>query len=168
MTTFWKSLSDWITTDYIRPTRILVVEDDDTIQFLMNHVLENFMTDIQPAHTVREAVGKLRESSYDLVMLDLLLPDSGNVLDVARIISNNHPRTAVVVISGYLDDELTAELRSMFDADRIAFRPKPFVLSVGSMIEIFNQLEVKWRRLDNKSKVVEASPICRPCLVKFL
>jgi DNA-binding response OmpR family regulator len=54
---------------------ILVVDDDKTILRMFKHILQKNDYEIDTAETGKEAMAKVGNRQYDLVMLDLWLPD---------------------------------------------------------------------------------------------
>ena len=62
---------------------ILVVDDDDALRFLLVDYLTSHGLSVMGVGTAAEADKAVSKSSYDLVLLDLSLPD-GDGLDLAR------------------------------------------------------------------------------------
>jgi two-component system OmpR family response regulator len=58
-----------------RATRILVVDDEDNITFLLDATLRHFGYDVRVARTGRDALAGVAEFDPDLVLLDVMLPD---------------------------------------------------------------------------------------------
>lgn len=80
------------------PKRILVVEDhEDSLEFLST-LLESAGHEAVLARTAGEAIAKLESSRFDLVILDLVLPDADGLTVAERAAG-----TRVVVVSAYLD-----------------------------------------------------------------
>ena len=105
----------------------LVVDDDATIRNLVNLILirENFA--VETASDGIEAVLKLSVSHYDLVVLDLMMPNlSGR--EVLDYLSAEHPAMLahVVVMTAAGDSEIERMLRSR---SCVVVR-KPFDLNV--------------------------------------
>jgi two-component system OmpR family response regulator len=55
--------------------RILVVDDEDNITFLLDATLRHFGFDIRVARTGRDALTAVTDFAPDLVLLDVMLPD---------------------------------------------------------------------------------------------
>ncbi len=62
--------------EHVTNKKILLVEDDVDIQYLMKQLLESEGYDVNCAANGKEALEKLRDNSYDpnLIILDLLMP----------------------------------------------------------------------------------------------
>ena len=68
-----------------RRARILVVDDEDNITFLLDATLRHFGYDVGVARTGREALAKVDELDPDLVLLDVMLPDLDGFEVVRRL-----------------------------------------------------------------------------------
>jgi two-component system, OmpR family, response regulator len=58
-----------------RRSRILVVDDEDNITFLLESALRHFDFDVRVANTGRDALREACEYDPDLIVLDVMLPD---------------------------------------------------------------------------------------------
>lgn len=83
--------------------RVLVVEDSDLDAELLRRTLRSGDFEIQRVETLRAALEQLRAHSYDVVLLDLSLPD-GHGFDLFLAIRSHAPHSAIIVLTG-LDDE---------------------------------------------------------------
>jgi len=79
---------------------ILVIDDDRIILDSLREFLslEGFQTD--GAEALKDALARLREENYSLVITDVSLPD-GDGLELLDIIRKEYPQTVVIVITGY-------------------------------------------------------------------
>jgi len=103
-------------------TEILVVEDDDTIRFLCETLLQKESYRVNVAKTVAEARIMLEKTRYDLIILDLNLPD-GDGLDLTRRSSPTHPLPPFIIMSAR-DTALDRYLG--FEAGATDYLIKPF------------------------------------------
>ncbi|MCK4791541.1 MAG: response regulator [Desulfobacteraceae bacterium] len=89
--------------------RALLVEDDEIDIRLTKRILANCSRPIkfviEPVRTLSEAVEYLGSREYDVVLLDLGLPDSSGIETVQKV-SEANPHVSIVVLTG-LDDEET-------------------------------------------------------------
>jgi signal transduction histidine kinase len=88
---------------------VLIVDDDELDRKLVRLVLAKAVNQVQfnadGAETLAQAMEKLSGGSYDIVLLDLNLPDSRGNVNVEKIF-NLVPDVPIVVLTG-LDDEDT-------------------------------------------------------------
>lgn len=91
------------------PLRVLLVEDNEPDAAYVAAVLEPQQPSVELEHVVRleQAVGRLGEARFDVVLLDLGLPDSRGVGAVSRVLSTQD--TAVVVLTGQSHDAAGAD-----------------------------------------------------------
>src|SRR5437764_13436068 len=64
-----------MTTASDRSTRVLVVDDEENITFLLGSALRHFGFDVGTAATWRQGLAAVRSFEPDLVLLDVMLPD---------------------------------------------------------------------------------------------
>jgi len=78
---------------------VLLVDDEPSIQFGFSKYLEKSGYEIKPASSIAEAKDALLRGRYDVVILDLSLPD-GSGLELIGEIRTSLPNAALVVITG--------------------------------------------------------------------
>ena len=86
--------------------RVLHVEDDFADALLVQHALceaGEFDINIEVAGTLKEARQKLGKKTFDLVLLDLRLPDSLDPSDTLQSTCSCCGDTPVLVLSGSVD-----------------------------------------------------------------
>jgi len=93
------------------PLAVLLVEDNAAAARLLSEDLaESTAPGFQVTHAdcLAAAVGRLKESRFDLVLLDLTLPDSDS-LDTVRRVRREAPHTPIVVLTGMESEALGVE-----------------------------------------------------------
>jgi two-component system, OmpR family, response regulator len=105
--------------------RILVVEDEDSIASFMVKGLTAEGHTVERAATAADAVGLGTTYDFDLILLDLLLPD-GNGLDVLKRVRAERPEVPIIVVSalGEVDDKV-----DLLDAGADDYLVKPFAFA---------------------------------------
>ena len=80
--------------------RILVIDDDEIVLRTMEIIFKNerFLSDI--ASDGDEGLRKFHDNDYDIIFLDLYLPDKHGI-EILSEIRELKPDTSVVMISGY-------------------------------------------------------------------
>jgi two-component system copper resistance phosphate regulon response regulator CusR len=105
--------------------RILVVEDEDSIASFVVKGLTAEGHTVERVATASEAVSIGTTYDFDLVLLDLILPD-GRGMDVLRTIRVGRPDLPVIVVSalGEVDDKV-----DLLDAGADDYLVKPFAFA---------------------------------------
>ena len=80
--------------------RILVVDDEKIALESMVYTLNKDGYSVVPAHNGAEAISKLAESSYDVVITDLIMGDVDGTA-VLNEIKNKYPNTKAIMVTGY-------------------------------------------------------------------
>jgi two-component system phosphate regulon response regulator PhoB len=84
---------------------ILAIEDDWTVRTVLEHTLSSAGHEVDAVPGVGEARERLAAGRYDLVLLDVNLPD-GNGLDLLWLIRREHGADVpVLVLSGMRQEE---------------------------------------------------------------
>lgn len=102
--------------------KILIVDDDPTFLDLLRSHVRSFHLPFTEAHDGQEALGKLRQESFALVLSDLKMPGVTG-LDLLREVREHFPETGVIIITGYGDPHSYTEV---IQAGAIDFLAKPF------------------------------------------
>jgi DNA-binding response OmpR family regulator len=100
--------------------RILVVEDDVALAALVTEELEVAGYEVQRATTGSEGLGEVALHPFDLVLLDLNLPD-GDGLEVAERLRDDGVAVLMMTARGDVESRVAG-----FDAGATDYVPKPF------------------------------------------
>ncbi len=88
---------------------ILVVDDDQGFLSMIQRFLLNGGYRVDSSNTAADALEKLKESDFDLILLDYQLPDV-NAADLLDNLQTNNIVSAVVIITGHGDEKLAVEM----------------------------------------------------------
>jgi len=103
---------------------LLIVEDDEKLQDLVRTILARDVTSIDVASDGEDAIEKLHENRYDVVILDLMLPKKNGLL-VAEAVDALADKPRLIVLSGlsrYLTDRFpagTLVLQKPYEIDKL-------------------------------------------------
>jgi two-component system cell cycle response regulator CtrA len=101
---------------------ILLIEDDPTTSHSVELMLKRANIGVAHADLGEEGLGLALAHHYDLILLDLGLPDMEG-LDVLRTLRAANVDTPILVLTGSDDDEVMME---SFDIGATDYLPKPF------------------------------------------
>lgn len=102
--------------------RILILEDEGDICFLLNVMLKNDNVEIEHVNTLAQADIFLKEQTPDVLIMDNKLPDGRGVNHIEEI-KRDYPEVKIIMISGNSDASDKAKAMKN-GADR--FLSKPF------------------------------------------
>jgi two-component system, cell cycle sensor histidine kinase and response regulator CckA len=112
--------------------KVLVVDDEELILGVAARLLERLPVEVHTAKSGSEAVEKVAAGAFDLVMLDLTMPELDGrttLLEIQRL----RPGLPVVIMSGMSSAESVDVLDG---AECQGFLPKPFGLAdVRSIVQ---------------------------------
>ena len=126
---------------------ILVIEDEPDIRRNLEYNLGREGFNASSVGSLDEANEKLKSKKFDLILLDLMLPD-GSGLDLCKKIkSNSETETTPIIILTAKDDEVDKVVGFELGADD--YVTKPF-----SVRELILRIKAILKRSDTKTKEV--------------
>jgi len=111
----------------LQKTLILVVDDSFTDRKTLKAILEERGYSVVTASTGAEALARVREKRFDIIFLDIKLPDIDGV-EFFEQVKAIDPEVAVIMMTGYSETELMQRVASQgaytciykpFNADRV-------------------------------------------------
>ena len=115
-----------------RKCSVLIVDDDPAVRQLLEDAIVKQGCETTVAENGKKALEELEKQRFDLIFLDLVLPEL-NGLAVLRSIRASGNRMGVAVITGYGDDPIALEAMSL---GPMFFIRKPF--KIADVIEVIN------------------------------
>lgn len=93
-------------------TKILVVDDEDSIRELLSSYLGKYGYEVLTAGTAAEARQRVDQEAPQLVILDVVLPDADG-MEVLSAIRAAHPDVPVMILTGIgFDEELLQQAQA--------------------------------------------------------
>jgi DNA-binding NtrC family response regulator len=151
----------------MKPT-VLLIDDEPSVQFGFSAYLNKTGYQVQTAGSITDARLKLTQGYFDIILLDLSLPD-GNGLDLIAEIRQNYPEVALVVITGGGDVPLAVKAMQL-GADNFLTKPVDMTelnVYLGKSIELkgLRSKEMTRKRLDkNPEPYFGKSPAIKKAL----
>ncbi len=106
--------------------RLLIVEDDKLLNSTLVFNLSSFGYMIDSAMTKQEAENFCKKQDYDLIVIDINLPD-GNGFDLCVEIKERRPDTAVIFLTA---NDMESDMLKGFELGADDYVTKPFPISV--------------------------------------
>ena len=103
---------------------ILVVEDDSFLNKMVTYNLSADGYDVISALNVKTATQALNSREFDLVLLDINLPD-GNGFELCKLIKPQHPDTIIIFLTA--NDQESDQIRG-YEVGAVDYITKPFVI----------------------------------------
>ncbi|MFZ2445300.1 MAG: HD domain-containing phosphohydrolase [Syntrophobacteraceae bacterium] len=123
--------------------RILVVDDEAHYRFLIQQFLEKLGYPCETAESAREALEKLREKRFDLVISDICMTETDG-LELARQAKHEFPYLDFIVMTGHTADYSYSDIIEAGSSDFIG---KPFSTA---------ELKAKLERIERERRVLQS------------
>ncbi len=102
--------------------KILVVDDEKSVCDSVKKILTRKGYEVDNSMDADEAINKIKETSYDLVITDMMMPKTSGI-ELLQLIKEHYPELEVVLITGYASIETAVKATKLGAAD---YLPKPF------------------------------------------
>ena len=129
------------------PARILLVDDEQSIQTLLSYPLRKEGYDVVQATDGRQALERFDEQSFDLVVLDLMLPK----IDGLEVCRRLRSRSSVPIIM------LTAKSEEIDKVVGLEIGADDYITKPFSMREFSSRIKAALRRVE-MSRPTETAP----------
>lgn len=100
-------------------SRILLVDDDTTFCLMLKTWLTKRGYQVDEAFSCREAMGKVKENGYEVILTDLRLPDEDGMYLLQRVKSTT-PQVQVILMTGYADIHTAVQAMKLGAFDYVA------------------------------------------------
>ncbi|MFO7949423.1 MAG: response regulator [Candidatus Fermentibacteraceae bacterium] len=116
-------------------SRILIVDDEKNIRMTASQALSALDAEVDTAVNGEEALQKLEDAEYDVMLLDLRMPGMDG-MEVLRRISKSRPEVRVIIITAYGTVDWAVEAMKLGAVDFIQkpFSPKELRNIVGKVL----------------------------------
>ncbi|MCX7908029.1 MAG: response regulator [Ignavibacteria bacterium] len=101
--------------------KVLIVDDSLISRRMIRQLLSNYNLEIEEAKNGTDALGKIQSTLFDIIFLDLLMPDI-NGLEILEKIKTDNLQTKVIVISADIQETTKAKC---FELGAFSFLNKP-------------------------------------------
>lgn len=119
--------------------KILVVDDEPVVIRSCEAVLKAEGFNVEGTLSGREAILKMEQTPYELVITDLKMPEVDGIT-LIKWIKQNRPDTGIVIITGYPSQDT---IKEALDVGIIDYVPKPFTPAVLTDV---TKRAVEWLR----------------------
>ncbi len=112
--------------------KVLLVDDDDSIRWVLNETLEDLGLQVTQTSAADEAIQFLQNQSFDLLISDVRMPGKSGI-ELLNHCQQKYPDLPVVIMTAHsdLDSAVTAYTKGAFE-----YLPKPFDLDeVNEIVE---------------------------------
>ena len=123
--------------------RILIVDDEEIVIKSCLRILGGGDYHVAAAYDGREALRKIEENPYDVIILDVMMPNMGG-LEVLRRVKNTHPDMDVIMVTGLALVDTVVQARRLGACDFISkpFEPDELRLVVQRALELLGRRQL--------------------------
>lgn len=139
--------------------KILLVEDNEIIIKGLKYSLDQEDFEVTPAKSVFEAKRLLNENKYNLIILDVMLPD-GNGFELCKFIKEKE-KTPVIFLTAKDEEQDVVNGLELEAEDYVIkpFRTRELILRINNILKRYEKVENKRIQAGNVIVDVDASRV---------
>jgi len=117
--------------------QILVVDDEPEMRSLLREIIQAYQCVPLEAAKATEAMAHMEKYRVDLVLLDIHMQGASGV-DLLKVMRRRHLKIPVIIISGFVTEELAAELAEFTVIGIVAkpFTPKRIIEEIQKVVNL--------------------------------
>ena len=112
--------------------RILVVDDEEALRTVLSTELSSEGYDVNTAADGSEAIDLVKDNNYDLVLLDIKMPNVDG-FEVLKFVKGNKPDIKVIMLTGF------ADLKNAIESKRLG--AEDFVSKPYDLVDLLTTIE---------------------------
>ncbi|MDE6313765.1 MAG: response regulator transcription factor [Lachnospiraceae bacterium] len=133
-----------------KPYKVLFLEDEPTIREVLTEYMKMSGYEVTESSNGQTAITLLQENSYDMAVLDIMVPGVDG-FQVLQYIQDNSPQTATIMLTA-LDDEKTQVKAFNLYADDYVIKPVSPIILLKRMETILRRVShLKKRKVTTKA-----------------
>jgi two-component system, OmpR family, response regulator len=144
--------------------RILLVEDDEELSRFLLRVLREEGLDVVPSDCAREALTLLKQQTFQLVVLDRMLPDLDGLAVCTEIRRQSRELPILMLTArGELEDRVSGldsgaddYVVKPFEVEELLARIRALLRRAASPLLVVGPLRLEWRR---RSGSIDGTPL---------
>ncbi len=144
--------------------RILIVDDDELLLRSIKMLLWNENYSVASANTGEEALGKIKEEPFDVMVIDIRMPglDGIEVLKKVKEIYGDDSESQVIIMTGYASEDAPIKAIKYGAVDYIMkpFETADFLHSIKRALELLKLKKEKTeyiKQLEDTNKKLETA-----------
>jgi len=156
-----------------QPFQIMVVDDEEAMRESLSGWIIKQGYQVQTAGSGPEALSYLAQDSYDLLLIDIKMPEMDG-LELLRLVKSEHPQVLVIMITAYgsIENAIESMKRGADDYLLKPFDPEQLMILIEKMVQqraLLEENQTLKERLAEQTLVgmgdlITASPAMRPVL----
>ena len=124
--------------------RILVVDDEETLRTSLGERLKMRGLETTAVGTAREALDEIKKALYDVILLDIKMPEMNGIEALAEIKKVN-PFLEVIILSGHASVDVAVEITKLGGYDYL-LKPCPLDDLLGKIEEAYERKLAREKR----------------------
>jgi DNA-binding NtrC family response regulator len=120
----------------VRP-KVLIVDDEERFRTTLHKLLSVRKIDAAHVGSAKEAFSEIANSDYDVILLDVKMPEMNGIEALGRIKREN-PQIEVIILTGHASVDVAIEIMKLGGYD--------YLLKPCAIDELVGKIESAWEK----------------------
>jgi DNA-binding NtrC family response regulator len=129
--------------------RVLIVDDEERFRTTMGKLLAVRGLDVGTVGSGKEALEELKKGSYDVIVLDIRMPEMGGI-EALREIKRLDPKVEVIVLTGHASVDVAVEIMKLGGYE--------YLLKPCSVDDLMDKIESAYEKKLEKERRMQKDP----------
>ncbi len=117
--------------------KVLIVDDEERFRVTLGKLLGSKGLDVKTVGSGREALQELDSDGYDVILLDVKMPEMSGVEALAAI-KKSHPRLEVIILTGHASVDVAVDIMRLGGYE--------YLLKPCPLEELLDKIETAYER----------------------
>lgn len=117
--------------------RVLIVDDEERFRITLGKLLGSRGLEVKTLGSGREALQELETAAYDVVLLDVKMPEMSGVEALAAI-KKTYPNLEVIILTGHASVDVAVDIMRLGGYE--------YLLKPCPLEELLDKIETAWER----------------------
>ncbi len=123
--------------------RVLIVDDEERFRTTLRKLLAVKQIEASDVGSAREAFAEISENDYDVVLLDVKMPEMNGIEALGRIKKEN-PEVEVIILTGHASVDVAVEIMKLGGYE--------YLLKPCPIDELIGKIESAWEKKQARQK----------------
>ncbi|MEN6440441.1 MAG: response regulator [Syntrophobacter sp.] len=128
--------------------RVLIVDDEERYRTTLRKLLTVREIEARDVGSAMEAFSELEKASYDVILLDVKMPEIDGIEALGRI-KRDHPSVEVIILTGHASVDAAVEIMKLGGYE--------YLLKPCPIDELVGKIESAWERKAARDKRQKAA-----------
>lgn len=134
-----KKREEFISPEDLKTLKVLACDDNSTARMIITEAIETFGYEVNTVESGRECIDELQKSTYDLLIIDWLMPEMDGLEVIKTIRTDKSNKNIPIIMLGIFGKEEIAKKASMHGVNHFIAKPYTYSTLFDTIMDVFGK-----------------------------